>query len=175
MGCALAVTQLLRELCLIDATAGDGGAPDGQQAAAAEAEAGMDGWGRSQLPAVLWRGVDGGGGGGGGGESALRSALLPAVLKHIGAHVPLPEDEDGGGEEARAPRGGAEARARRRTLNATLCEAMTLLLRPPAAASTGAAAARIHGSSALFSTSAEALPTSPSAISRGAQRDGSDR
>jgi len=125
--CALSAVQLARELLLLDEARGargargaaaalDDGDGDDDEAAAAVA-----------LPAVLWRGEPRGSGVGGGGAVAggpLAQALLPAMMRHVGAHVPLQEGQ------------AADSGMRRRQLNAVLCETMALLLRAhgPAAA-----------------------------------------
>ena len=178
---ALSAAHLMRELVLLllqllggtaGAAAGAGAEAEAAAEAVAEADrevAGMDGWGNSQLPAAMWRGlpsgVDGGGGaggsaggGGGGGDAGgdaggtLAAALIPSLLRHVGQHVPLAEEQDGGGSGGKG--GGAEVLTRRRQLNALLVETMALLLRAHAAAAASPAAVAVLAAAAASATDA---------------------
>ena len=174
---ALSAAHLMRELVLVllqllGGTVGAAPGAGAEAAAEAVAEAdrevaGMDGWGNSQLPAAMWRGLpsgaDGAGGaggsagGGGGGDAGgdaggtLAAALIPALLRHVGQHVPLAEEQDDGGG---GKGGGAEVLTRRRQLNALLVETMALLLRAHAAAAASPAAVAVLAAAAASATDA---------------------
>ena len=174
---ALSAAHLMRELVLVllqllGGTVGAAPGAGAEAAAEAVAEAdrevaGMDGWGSSQLPAAMWRGLpsggDGAGGAGGSGGAGaggdaggdaggtLAATLIPALLRHVGQHVPLAEEQDGGGG---GKGGGAEVLTRRRQLNALLVETMALLLRAHAAAAASPAAVAVAAAAAASATDA---------------------
>ena len=189
---ALSAAHLMRELVLVLLQLLRGTAAAGAEAEAAEAVAeadrevaGMDGWGNSQLPAAMWRGLpsgvdDAGGtggsaGGGGGGDAGgdaggtLAAALIPALLRHVAPHVPLAEEQDTAAAGGKG--GGADVLTRRRQLNALLVETMALLLRAHAAATASpAAVAALAAASASATEATRAAAASAAAAAELRQR-----